>query len=479
MAELYGVLDTGFVRQRLPEIEAAIIADLTFRLGAPVETDPNSVFGALIATFSEREAALWELAQAVYESMYPPSASGVSLDNAVSFAGVTRLRAASSQVYAALYGTEGSLVLAGSQARLTDSQTLFDLAADTTITASAVVDARVGGITVVNNTVYTITINGAAYGYLSDASATVTEIVAGLALTTAPSGLLISTDGASVRFLSDGRTPFSIVVGARLALVSIGTPGLFIADEAGEVEVPIGALSQIVSQQTGWASVYNLQPGSLGRLDENDADLRARYGTGVYQLGAATFPAIRAGLIDGVVGVTAVTLIENTTSATVGSLPPHSVQAVVTGGDDLAIATALFNLVAAGIDTYGTTSIAVTDSQGTSHTIRFSRPQPVYIWVKVVTSLLSEETFPVNGLVLIAQAIVGYGNTLPSGLDVVLQRFYGPVYETVSGLAGLTVTMAATTSSVTVPLAGAYSATNIVITPVQQAVFDLSRVAVT
>ena len=60
----YGVLPTGFIKMRLPEIRAAIITDLKQRLlaaGLPadIQTRPDSVLGLLIDTFAEREAALW------------------------------------------------------------------------------------------------------------------------------------------------------------------------------------------------------------------------------------------------------------------------------------------------------------------------------------------------------------------------------------------------------------------------------------
>jgi uncharacterized phage protein gp47/JayE len=479
MSETFGVLDTGFARMRRPEIRQAIIDNLAFRFGGPVETDPDSVIGELIDTFTDRETALWEMAQAVYLSMYPPTAFGVNLDNAVSFAGVRRFRAAQSTVYAALYGAEASIVPVGAQARLTGSQTLFDLADQVRISSNAAIDVTVAHILVANTTAYTIAINGVSYIYTSDASATLAEIVNGLAVATAPSGLSITTDGASLRYQSDGRTAFSIAIGANMSLTIVGSPGRFLADEVGPTEVPIGALSEIVTQTDGWTSVYNLQPGSGGRLDENDAELRGRYDTGVFQFGAGTVPSIRAGILDTVVGVTNVVVLENNTNATVSGLPPHSVHALVTGGDNLAIATALFNLVAGGIDTFGTTSVVVTDSQATAHTMHFSRPTPVYVWVKVVTSLLSEEAFPVNGLALIAQAIVAFGDTIPAGGDVVVQRFIGPIYNAASGLAGVTVTVASSTSPSFVPVSGDYTATNITITAIQQAVFDLSRVTVT
>jgi hypothetical protein len=189
---------------RRPEIRQAIIDNLEFRFKGPVETEPDSIIGELIDTFTDRETALWEMAQAVYLSMYPPSAFGASLDNAVSFAGVTRFRAAHSIVYAALYGAEGSAIPAAAQARLAGSQTMFSLAEEITISRVAVVDATVANILVANSTTYSVVINTATYSYTSDATATLPEIVNGLATVTALSGLTITTDGASIRYRSIG-----------------------------------------------------------------------------------------------------------------------------------------------------------------------------------------------------------------------------------------------------------------------------------
>ena len=44
--------------------------------------------------------------------------------------------------------------------------------------------------------------------------------------------------------------------------------------------------------------------------------------------------------------------------------PPHSVEAMVTGGDNAAIAAVLWAAKARGIATYGSTSVAVADAQG-------------------------------------------------------------------------------------------------------------------
>jgi uncharacterized phage protein gp47/JayE len=65
--------------------------------------------------FAERHAAVWELLEGVYLSLYPSSAQKAALDRAVSFTGVSRLGALWASVFVVLYGTIGTVVPAGSK----------------------------------------------------------------------------------------------------------------------------------------------------------------------------------------------------------------------------------------------------------------------------------------------------------------------------------------------------------------------------
>lgn len=100
---------------------------------------------------------------------------------------------------------------------------------------------------------------------------------------------------------------------------------------------------------------------------------------------------------------------------------PKSFEAVVQGGSDEDIANKIWLTKPAGIQTFGNTSFAITDSQGDPQTINFSRPIPIYIWVDVDLTLYDEEEFPNNGVELVKQAILDYGNTLGIGNDVLFQ----------------------------------------------------------
>lgn len=480
-----GVTPEGFVRPRLPEIRVAIADDIVARLRAtgydgPIETRPDSLFGLLIDTFAERETATWEQMEAVYFAMYPSSATGAQLDRAVSFAGVSRLAASSSSVRLMLYGVEGTVVPAGSQVRNRDTQSLWATTEAVTIGKGASGDVSFRPV-VANSTAYTVTIDGTPYTYTSDASATLAEILAGLVAVLAGSGQTISSDGAAVRVVAAGDESFALQLTASLVLTILGSPAVAMSVEAGEVSAEPGQISDIVTLAAGWTAVGNLEAAALGRLAETDAELRARYKTGVYLLGAATQPAIEANLRAKVAGIQSVRVFENDTDTTdtVGR-PPHSIHVVAEGGLDSEIAETIFTYKAAGIDTFGAVLLQVADSEGVEHPIRFSRPTPKYVWIKAVVTLLpaSEEAFPPDGLQQIAANLLAAGNALGVGSDVIWQRLLKAVHA-VSGVAQVVLTLAVKSSPLDVPAPGDYTTANITIADFEVARFDASRIEVT
>jgi uncharacterized phage protein gp47/JayE len=478
-----GVTPDGFVRPRLPEIRVEIVEAITTRLRAVgyaglIETRPDSLMGLLIDTFAERETAVWEQAEALYYAMYPSSASGAQLDRAVSFTGVTRLVAEQSSVYEMLYGLEGTVVPAGSQIRNAVTQTLW-----ATVTAATIGAGQAGDVSlrpvVANSTAYTVTLDGTPHTYNSDASATLAEILAGLVAVVTGTGYTVTSDGAVLRVQADGRETFTLQTSASLVLVQLGTPTLMRSVDTGNITAEVGELTGIVTLVPGWNSASNLQVASTGRLAETDAELRERYKLGVYALGAATLPALQANLEARVAGIRTVKVFENDsdTTDTVGR-PPHSIHVVAEGGLDTDIAQAIFTYKAAGIDTYGAVTVEVLDSEGTSHTIHFDRPTPVYVWIKAVLTLLpaTEEAFPPDGFAQIENNLLAAGNALGVGADVIWQRLLKAVHA-VPGVAEAALTLATSAGPGGPP--GAYTEANITIAPFQVARFDVSRIEVT
>ncbi len=157
--------------------------------------------------------------------------------------------------------------------------------------------------------------------------------------------------------------------------------------------------------------------------------------------------------------------------------PPHSFESIVLGGLDADIAEVIWENKPAGIQTHGSTNVIHVDTEGISRSINFSRPSEIYLHVRVTYSKYSEETFPTTtGEASIAQSALDTGNALTIGNDVLPERFKGPIFTAVSGIAELTIEVATSTGPLDPP--GAYQTTPLAIAATEIAVFDSGRVTV-
>lgn len=168
---------------------------------------------------------------------------------------------------------------------------------------------------------------------------------------------------------------------------TIGTPTsgqvdiVFEAQEYGPIIANTGTLTVIETPVSGWASASNLADAVVGRNVETDEAFRQRRIDLLEGSGDATLRAIRADVLD-VPNVTECTVYDNTTDTTnADGMPPHSVEAIVRGGDDTAIRAALFDVVAGGILSFG--------DEGT---IDYSAAAPVFVVGEIVTGTTSGAT---------------------------------------------------------------------------------------
>lgn len=476
---LYGVLPTGFTRMRLPEIRQAIIDNLQTNTGLIFETRTDSITGQFIDTFAEREATLWELAEAVYHAMYPISATGVNLDHAVSFAGVRRLFAQTSTAWCACYGVEGTIIPAGSIIHNANTQDALLLDDNVTITRQAAVDATVSVLTAVVGNAYWIQINTTTYQYTAIAGSTTTSIASALGALLVASGYQIALNANQIHIWSLEPIPFTLQISTNISLVTIGSIGNFTAENFGPVDVTAGSLNQIISTITGWTKVNNIVDGATGRDQETDDELRLRYNTGVFLLGSATLESIKANLLQNVSGITNLEVYENEDDVTdVDGRLPHSIEVIAYGGDPVEIANEIFLNKAAGIDTFGSVVVNVKDSSGYTHDIHFNRPTPAYIWVNITVTLYNEEIFPDDGPARIQAIVTSTGNAFGIGKDVIIQRLLGPIYTNVPGIAKMDITVAMKTDPNATPIAGDYTSNNIPITARQLSQFSALHVNV-
>ena len=182
---------------------------------------------------------------------------------------------------------------------------------------------------------------------------------------------------------------------------------------------PEGTIKTITNPKLGIQSVINAKPFEGGRNTETDAEFRERYYLSVDFAGGVNIDAIVAEVYESVEAVIAVTGEENDTDfESESGLPPHSFEVVAYGGLDEDIAKAIFKRKAAGVQTFGNTSVAVVSASGKTYDIHFSRPMPVKVWVQV-TDLVTDSHFPLDGVEQIKRNLVAFiGGNTRGGLNI-------------------------------------------------------------
>ena len=175
----------------------------------------------------------------------------------------------------------------------------------------------------------------------------------------------------------------------------------------------------ITNPQSGITEVINESAFEGGRNTETDAEFRERYYLSVDFAGGVNIDTIIAEVYENVESVIAVTGEENDTDETnAHGLPPHSVEIVAYGGLDEDVAKAIYRRKAAGIQTYGNTTVSVVMASGRLYDVSFSRPAPVNVWVKI-TELTTNSNFPLDGIEQIKRNIVSYiGADTRGGLNI-------------------------------------------------------------
>lgn len=473
---VYGLTKDGFRRKRLPEILSDINRRVSDRLGVEIETGSNSLFGQLHGVFAYEIADLWEQAENIYNAMYPNTATGVSLSNAAGLAGIVPVAGTKSMLTATCYGTDGTSIPYG--ARIASSaqngSTWSCIEDDAAITSSkAIYAALVIRSDIVTGNTYKLTVNDVETSYTAVDKDTAVIVLNALSKTIGSDNIKTSIDNnvLSIR-ASSARSEFRISAKG-LTITSIGSPIRFKCINIGAIEADTGTVTSIVTTTPGWSAVNNEYPTNVGQDAESDIALRQRWSAAVYQRSRAMVESIQNGVYTNVDGVTSCLVYENTSDkADDDDRPPHSIEVVATGGEPEDIAKEIWQRKPAGIDTFGSVSNVVFDSQGAQHTIKFNRPQEIKIWVHVVVGTNPDEVFSNAALQEIKDAVLAKGLRQNIGEDVILQRYFAAIFESTTGIGYINLTAA------TGDKPGSYTSDNIVISPRQVAAFDASRIEV-
>lgn len=464
----------GLQRKTLQELRTEIEQALKNVFGVSFETSVDSPNGLLISQMALSFANLWELAQEVYISRDPAQAQGVALDWAAALNGLSRKVATACKVQAMVYTDKASATIpVSSIAMRTRGSLRFSLDSTTSISRSLCKELLISDDGSSKNTDYTfhftfgdVTLNNTtSQSNLQRLSTLV--ISAGGSAEMTPRGLRVYMyDGSQVGIT--GNMPDDFIIQA-------GALGDFTADTAGAQTCEVGELDAIPVAVTGWSSVYNYTAGVPGSDMETDEELRARRAAAVSVIQArGTDPSIRAHLLQDVDGVTAAKVVSNRGMVEDSAgRPPKCFECLVVGGSDEDVAKCIWQSQPAGIQSYGNTSVDITDDNGDVQVISFSRPQAKYLWVKVTYSLYTEESAPTDAE--IKAAIMQWSQAeYQMGVDVIPTRVLQGLYSGTTGIGTASIQVAITDTAEGTP---SYGTSVIPVAPADYAVLAPSRIS--
>lgn len=221
-------------------------------------------------------------------------------------------------------------------------------------------------------------------------------------------------------------------------------PSEVVIPDVGEIEVeavcsipgPVvsnpGDINGIFNPMYGWSSVYNEQNGDIGSYIEDDAKLRVRQSKSTAQA-SLTMLEGTIGAVAQLTGVTRSEVYENDTGEVdARGLPPHSITAVVEGGEDGSIAKAIWIHKGVGCYTNGNVIVTVTDSKRQETPIRFFRP--TYVDVEVVVNVKQLPGYTTENTESIKRNIQDYLNSMKIGSSLSVSALWGAALQAMPDL---------------------------------------------
>lgn len=439
----FGVTPSGFSEKTTQDIIDELEESERAVFGPSVNTLATSVLGQLNGIFAAAIAEVWDVALAVYRSTQPDSATGEAQDNLLALTGLMRNAATKSLAEAVIVtGAAGTLLTTGQVASVEDSGDRFSSVENVTLSAATAwlpsTSYALGDIRTNSGNIYIVITAGQSAGSGGPTG----------------TGEDITDNEVHWRFVGTG-TAYGEVD--------------FEAEQIGPINATAYTLINIETPVAGWQGVGNPTDATPGTTIETDEAARLRRERTLRAIGAGSVEAIlgRLTLVDGVLEAF---VFENPTNVTDGDgLPPHSFESVADGGADADIAQAIFEAKPTGIETYGTTTVPVLDSQGFSHDIKFSRPALLTLYVDV-TVKVNPGAFPSDGVDLVKAALVAKGGELGIGDDVIIL----PIRAAPLAVPGVQDVYSMEVDTVVPPI----NTANIQVSNRQRASFDTARVNV-
>lgn len=432
-----GLTSTGLEIKRLSEIISDRQTSARNYFGAEAAVGVDDVLGRALRIHSDSERDLWELAEAVHNAFNPNYATGDQLDSIVAYANLTRFDAENATASLLLTGDLNTVIPAGSTVSSSSTSEQYETDSQTTLNKTGVSGFRVNVLSAVDSQTYTITLGGDSASYTASSGDTEADIAADLSSQIGAlqgyTSSVVETSQVDVVF-EDVFVTKNVTVNNGLVVNKVSKIASSTSVENTDTEQPTNTIDTISSPVSGWDSVTNPEASTVGRDKETDEELRVRFANAKEANAKGTIDAIYANLIL-LSGVEGVQVYENETNAVdANGLPAHSFSTVILGGNSQEIADTIWDVKPAGITTYGNTSVDTTDSQGIVHTINFSRPVEVDVYISITISQAEGESLPSSAPDQIKDALSTYfDSNLSVGNDVIYSRLFIPI-QSVTGV---------------------------------------------
>jgi len=252
-------------------------------------------------------------------------------------------------------------------------------------------------------------ITGTTYRTATRSTAPLT--IEGVAGTVVPAGIRFSDLAGNEFYLVD-----TVTIPTTVALVS--------AVVVGQVPVVAGTIVNIETPVTGMTSISHVLDGTIGNDPDSEVAFRNERNRSVLRNTKSMQESLYSTLHD--TGIDQVLVVNNDTNATLGDgTPPYSIH--VTIGEtylvsDLVIAQTIYHNKGLGVLTHGTTTVAVLDSQGYSHDVKFTKSVVLPVYIDLEVTFLTDNS--AGAIESIKTSLMGHINSLLVGEDVVWSRLF-------------------------------------------------------
>ena len=449
--------ENGFQTKRFDTILKEINDDFSSNAGVSIDTSSDSVANSVNSAVSKQITELWELGESIEDNTNILEAEGQALDNLGLQVGLIREPDQKSSGVAHFTGSNGTAIGTTAIASTARGDT-FSPSSTVNISPSSCISTVITVLTVLDDTLYQVTVDGVQYNYLSLGGTTAEVIIDGLETELANGSSLFTTtlvDTTTLRIdidqvgLDAGNT-LNITGVTYLSFSSITSLGIVISEEFGFIEGAAHTLTFINTPINGWDAIDNPTDMTLGRFVQTDDEFRTSILNNYEIKDSTTYQGVKNAL-EAVLGVSSVDIFDNEEfyTQTYNTIPVKGkgYMCTIDGGVSEDIAQVLWDTKPLGIKMFGNISFNVTDNDGQIHLVSFSRSLPQFFYIKISYTKYLEEDFPADGEDLIKQSCLLFGDGLGIGDDVIPQRFEGAIFDDVTGIDSLTVQIAYSTDS--------------------------------